>query len=105
MSRKLPTNQGEILYPAIGGVTPSAPPPSYEDVVEQVNNVNPGVGPQYIYPQPPIIGVSSPCGERYCPRGQIYIVDQHCGINGNSHCIESERRCAIRRKRRIIISE
>uniref|UniRef100_A0A0K0EYS3 Ground-like domain-containing protein n=1 Tax=Strongyloides venezuelensis TaxID=75913 RepID=A0A0K0EYS3_STRVS len=91
------------LYPTIVDGTPSAPPPSYLEVSGQ-GNVNPAITPQYVYPQPPIIEVNSPCGDRYCSRGQIYIVDPHCSVNRNAHHVESEIRCARRRKRRIIMA-
>uniref|UniRef100_A0A0N5BFT9 ODV-E56 n=1 Tax=Strongyloides papillosus TaxID=174720 RepID=A0A0N5BFT9_STREA len=96
-------NNEQRLYPTIVDVRPSAPPPPYLEVSGQ-GNVNPAVPPQYIYPQPPIIEVNSPCGDRYCSRGQLYIVDQHCPVDRNVHHVESEMRCARRRKRRIIMA-
>uniref|UniRef100_A0A913HT47 Orfan n=1 Tax=Strongyloides stercoralis TaxID=6248 RepID=A0A913HT47_STRER len=93
-------SQRNEIYPTIENVVPSAPPPPYSEINEQVN-ANPNIGPQYIYPQIPTIEVTSPCRQMHCPRGQVFIVDSHCGINSNAHQIELAR-CARRKKMRII---
>uniref|UniRef100_A0AAF5CSV0 Ig-like domain-containing protein n=1 Tax=Strongyloides stercoralis TaxID=6248 RepID=A0AAF5CSV0_STRER len=83
-------SQRNEIYPTIENVVPSAPPPPYSEINEQVN-ANPNIGPQYIYPQIPTIEVTSPCRQMHCPRGQVFIVDSHCGINSNAHQIELAR--------------